>query len=383
MNPGRVRSNPSDLNDLALETSDVVLVVIGPGWPRIGGSSEHDHSSEDEIVQAQVSRAFNLGKLVVPVLVQGMVMPAPDEMPHVLGLLSGRKAVMVTDDNFDQEVTALAEEIRRQFLCDAGGGHVWPSPPVATSGREVPAAVLPMDSAPWRGFPSTPDDDFIPDRVTVRSSRLEVDAPASEVSASVPARARSIRRRTRSASERKVSTEFHQQVRNALADIAPGRAAFNPPSKMRQGRAARVEVRIARGLLLDAELLRDLTGNATVTLTDLRTSVIMAVELRGSSFEITPFSDTEQVLTDDEITKWEFDIRALHRGRQRLTVVISLRLPIAGTDRRRAVPSLERTVDVHVSIPYCTARFIRGNWQWIVGTAAGLGAAIAAWTSLL
>jgi hypothetical protein len=44
---------------------------------------------------------------------------------------------------------------------------------------------------------------------------------------------------------------------------------------------------------------------------------------------------------------------------------------------------LERDIRIHVDVVYGTRRFVTGNWQWLVGTAVGLGGGIAAWIALV
>ena len=46
------------------------------------------------------------------------------------------------------------------------------------------------------------------------------------------------------------------------------------------------------------------------------------------------------------------------------------------------MPVLEQSIHVSVDPAYRIKQFIRKNWQWLVATIAGLGAAIAAWVKL-
>jgi tetratricopeptide (TPR) repeat protein len=54
---------------------------------------------------------------------------------------------------------------------------------------------------------------------------------------------------------------YDDLVRSAFAELVqPGRLLFNPPDRMQLGGIERIEVRLARALTLDAELLKDLRG---------------------------------------------------------------------------------------------------------------------------
>jgi hypothetical protein len=124
---------------------------------------------------------------------------------------------------------------------------------------------------------------------------------------------------------------YDDLVRKAFVDLVkPGRLLFNPPDRMELGQTVRVEVRLTRTLELDAELLEHLGGPGEPQLEEIPTAPLMAVTLKGDGFRITPYSDEEQGVTQGGITTWEFDIRALKRGSQRLVMCVSLRVPVPG-----------------------------------------------------
>ena len=176
------------------------------------------------------------------------------------------------------------------------------------------------------------------------------------------------------------SAPYDELVRSAFAELVqPGRLLFNPPDRMQLGDTERVEVRLTRTLTLDAELLKDLRGHGEPRLEDIPTSPLMAVTLKGDGFRITPYSDEEQSVTPDRITTWEFDIRALKRGQQRLVISVSLRIPVAGQPlERKSIPVREATIDVQVGAPALIVRFVSANWQWFVGTVIAIAAVLVA-----
>ena len=102
--------------------------------------------------------------------------------------------------------------------------------------------------------------------------------------------------------------------------VQRGRLLFNPPNRMQLGETERVEVRLIRTLELDAELLAGLRGHGTPILEEISTAPLMSVTLKSDGFIITSYSDEEQSVVQDRPTTWEFDIRALKRGRQRLVI---------------------------------------------------------------
>jgi hypothetical protein len=173
---------------------------------------------------------------------------------------------------------------------------------------------------------------------------------------------------------------YDDLVRSAWAELVkPGRLLFNPPNKMKLGQTERVEVRLARTLELDAELLEHLRGHGEPQLEEIPTAPLMAVNLTGDGFRIKAYSDEEQAVTQDGITTWEFDVRAIERGQQRLVMCVSLRIPVPGQPlERKSIPVREATIDVQVGVPALVGHFVSGNWQWFIGTAIAIAAVVVA-----
>ena len=105
----------------------------------------------------------------------------------------------------------------------------------------------------------------------------------------------------------------------------------------------------------------------------------MAVTLTGDGFRIKAYGDEEQDVTQDGITTWEFDIRAIERGLQRLVMSVSLRIPVPGQPLvHKSIPVREATIDVQVGVPARVGHFVSGNWQWFIGTAIAIAAVLVA-----
>lgn len=172
---------------------------------------------------------------------------------------------------------------------------------------------------------------------------------------------------------------YDDLVRSAFAVLVkPGRLLFNPPDRMKLGQTEPVEVRLARTLELDAELLEGLQGPGKPRLEDIPTAPKMAVTLTGDGFRIKPYSDEVQDLVQD-ITTWQFDVCAIKRGLQRLVMCVSLRIPVPGQPMvHKSIPVREATIDVDVTIPALVGRFVSSNWQWFIGTGIAIAAVIVA-----
>jgi len=173
---------------------------------------------------------------------------------------------------------------------------------------------------------------------------------------------------------------YDELVRSAFADLVkPGRLLFNPPDRMQLGQTERVEVRLTRTLELDTELLEHLRGPGEPHMEEIPTAPLMAVILKGEAFQITAYSDEEQTVTQDGITTWEFDIRALKRGSQHLVMCVSLRIPVPGQSlEHKSIPVREAIIDVQIGAPALVAHFVYDNWQWFIGTAIAIAAVLVA-----
>lgn len=169
---------------------------------------------------------------------------------------------------------------------------------------------------------------------------------------------------------------YDDLVRTAFAHLVkPGRILFNPPHQMQLNQTERVEVRLTRTLELDAELLQHLRGSGEPQMEEVLTAPLMAITLMGDAFQITAYSDEEQGVAQDGITTWEFDIRALKRGSQRLVMCVSLRIPVRGESfEHKSIPVREAVIDVQVRAPVLIASIIHNNWQWFIGTAIAIAA---------
>jgi hypothetical protein len=173
---------------------------------------------------------------------------------------------------------------------------------------------------------------------------------------------------------------YDDLVRTAVAELVqPGRLLFNPPDRMQLGQTERIEVRLTRTLALDAELLKQLRGQGEPRLEEIPTAPLMAVTLKGDGFRVTALSDEEQGVTQGGITTWEFDIRAIKRGEQRLIMSVSLRVPVPGQPSvHKSIPVREATIDVTVGAPALIGHFVTSNWQWFIGTAIAIAAVVVA-----
>jgi hypothetical protein len=112
--------------DRALDGSDAVLVVIGPGW--LGAATPQGAPrlfEADDYVRLELSRALHRNVPVIPVLVGGASLPAATELPDDLQGLVHRQALVLHDETWHQDVEGLLRSLRGQPAVPAKPGRRW------------------------------------------------------------------------------------------------------------------------------------------------------------------------------------------------------------------------------------------------------------------
>jgi len=99
--------------DRALDESDALLAVIGPGWlPASTPQGSPRLFAADDYVRLEIARALDRDVRVVPVLVGGAALPAAAQLPEVLQRLAQRQAVVLHDETWHQDVDGLMRSLR-------------------------------------------------------------------------------------------------------------------------------------------------------------------------------------------------------------------------------------------------------------------------------
>ncbi len=102
---------PTRINE-ALSQANVCIVVIGEQWSAVSdGSGAPRILQRDDLVRQEISKAFELEKKVVPVLVDGATMPGASELPQNIQVLSRLNAVLIRHLSFKQDMAALEDAV--------------------------------------------------------------------------------------------------------------------------------------------------------------------------------------------------------------------------------------------------------------------------------
>lgn len=95
---------------------DVVLVVIGPAWYSL--LEQRATSSENDYVRWEVAEALRCGKRVIPVLINGSVLPSENALPPDLASLGRLQVENLKRDTLDRDIAALAAALEGGGLLD-------------------------------------------------------------------------------------------------------------------------------------------------------------------------------------------------------------------------------------------------------------------------
>ncbi|HQV14508.1 MAG TPA: toll/interleukin-1 receptor domain-containing protein [Denitromonas sp.] len=117
----------------ALASCGVLVAVIGPRWLSVtDAEGQRRLDSPDDYTRIEIATALNrTGVRVIPVLVEGAVMPLSTELPDDLGLLARRNAIELTDRRWDYDVSQLVDTLRKvlELTPDPESDPVPPPPP--------------------------------------------------------------------------------------------------------------------------------------------------------------------------------------------------------------------------------------------------------------
>jgi hypothetical protein len=93
---------------------DVLIAVIGRRW--LTASDEHGKRRLDnakDFVRLEIETALERGIRVIPILVEGAMMPRPDHLPEKLKSLARRNALEVSHDRFSSDAERLVSAVKR------------------------------------------------------------------------------------------------------------------------------------------------------------------------------------------------------------------------------------------------------------------------------
>lgn len=111
----------------ALQSCGVLLAVIGPRWlSAVDGAGQRRLDNPDDYTRLEIATALKRGDVrVIPVLVEGALMPAPGDLPADLQALARRNAVELSDNRWSYDVSRLAATVCEALGVELGTSRKW------------------------------------------------------------------------------------------------------------------------------------------------------------------------------------------------------------------------------------------------------------------
>jgi hypothetical protein len=102
--------------DASVGSCDVLIAVIGKSW-LIASDEEGRHrlDNPDDLVRREIATALKRDIRVIPVLVDGALMPRASELPDDLRLMVSRNALEVSHSRFNADLARLITALERLF----------------------------------------------------------------------------------------------------------------------------------------------------------------------------------------------------------------------------------------------------------------------------
>lgn len=96
----------------ALATCEALVVVIGPHWAELEDDDGRRRLDDrEDFVRREIEAALERGMTVVPALVRGAAMPAPDRLPGRLSAMARRQAQELSDARWAFDVKELGKRL--------------------------------------------------------------------------------------------------------------------------------------------------------------------------------------------------------------------------------------------------------------------------------
>jgi TIR domain len=121
----------------AVAACQVLLAIIGPNWLTAANElGQRRLDDPDDIVRLEIEAALARDVRVIPILVEGAVMPHRRDLPESLAGLARRNALLIRHESFRHDAGRLVEAIERVLAAPSSTA----ASPGVPSARGVPSA---------------------------------------------------------------------------------------------------------------------------------------------------------------------------------------------------------------------------------------------------
>jgi hypothetical protein len=133
----------------AVSECDILLALIGRDWPAITDSKgKRRIDNPHDFIRIEIETALERDIRVVPVLVDGAVLPHADDLPPTLQPLIGRQALELSHTGFRSEVARLVAAVDELLEDQSGRSAGTPKTP-SREGKQSPQATESPRGSRW------------------------------------------------------------------------------------------------------------------------------------------------------------------------------------------------------------------------------------------
>jgi ankyrin repeat protein len=130
-----------DVIERAVATCDALLVLISREWADcVDSAGRRRLENANDFVRQEIAVGLRAKVRLIPILIDGAVMPAPETLPEDLRALVRRKAAELRHSRWDADVQSLIAALEK-FVPDAGTTE-----PVDQTGRPVQSKLSPVEA---------------------------------------------------------------------------------------------------------------------------------------------------------------------------------------------------------------------------------------------
>lgn len=127
--------------EAAVSSCQVLIVIIGDEWTRVTDAAGRRRLDDpNDFIRLETGAALQRGIRVVPVLVEGAVMPLADELPAELKPLTRRQAIEVSHKQWEASTGELIRTLEGILANKGTDGATTPKTPTASVRGQEPAA---------------------------------------------------------------------------------------------------------------------------------------------------------------------------------------------------------------------------------------------------
>lgn len=159
--------------------------------------------------------------------------------------------------------------------------------------------------------------------------------------------------------------DVNENITNRLSKSFKNIIYFNSPEKMIKGFSTKVYINLSKQMDL-IESLKSL--DKTNKIRYARKIQVNLLSDSKESFEIVPIERSEQIVTNDTITKWSWSVTPLKRGEHKLFLSINAYIYVDNFESVMSIKTLDKKIIVDINYFKEFIRLLIENIKWLLAS---------------